>query len=430
MSRPNIILILIDDLGWRDLGCYGSSFYESPNIDRLASQGIRFTDAYAAAPVCSPTRASIVTGCYPARLHLTDWIPGYVRPDEKLLNPDWSPRLPEGQPTIAGVLRAQGYRTACIGKWHLNGTPLDHGFEVASLFRKIRSHFYPYYSEPPFIEGREGEYFADRLTDEALEFIESSRDRPFFLFMTHNSVHRPLEAHAAAIQKYRDRARPDADQNNPVYAAMVEAVDDSVGRIMARLEDLGISDNTVVVFASDNGGLAKSYNGQVVTSNLPLRHGKGTLYEGGIRVPLILRYPDLVKTPSVSPTPVCSTDLLPTLAALAGVPNDALPRCDGEDISSVLSGSGMPRRECLFWHYPHYHESPPAGAVRKGSYKLLEFFETDSVELYDLSKDIGESEDLSETQRDMAASLRAELIHWRRDVGAQMPVPNPGCAGL
>jgi arylsulfatase A-like enzyme len=425
MDSPNFVIIVIDDMGWRDLGCYGSSFHLTPNIDRLAAQGMRFTDAYAAAPVCSPTRASIMTGCYPARLHLTDWIPGYVRPGEKLLNPEWSPRLPAGQATIATVLARHGYLTASIGKWHLDGTPLDHGFAEASLYRKIQSHFYPYYSEPPQIEGQDGEYFADRLTDEALAFIRENRCRPFLLYLGHNGVHRPLQAREAAIDRYRRRIQPGDPQNNPIYAAMVESIDDSAGRVMAALDEAGIADNTVVVFVSDNGGLAKAYNGQIVTSNEPLRQGKGTLYEGGIRVPLIVRYPAAVQPASVTTVPVSTVDFLPTVAALAGVPHEMRPQCDGENIEPVLCGAGELKRKALYWHYPHYHECAPCGAIRQGDEKLVEYFEDGRVELYNLRTDMAEANDLNSAEPARAGELRQALHDWRASVGAQMPVPAP-----
>ena len=410
-DRPNIVFILIDDLGWRDLSCYGSGYYRTPNIDRLADQGVKFTDAYAACPVCSPTRASIMTGKYPATLNLTDFIPGHDYAWAKLTVPKFNQHLPPGQVTLAEALKAAGYVTGGWGKWHLGAGqahgPTKHGFHV--------------FETPP---NRLDKRVAG-LTDKALAFIKASKDRPFFAFLSHFTVHIPLEASKERIERWAARLKP--GQANPTYAAMIEAMDDSVGRIMAGLDDLKLADNTVVIFFSDNGGLIKTHTGRgpTVTSNLPLRSEKGSLYEGGIRVPLIVRWPGKAKPGSVCRVPVTSTDFHPTLLAAAGVKGEVIGETDGCDLGPLLTRTGSIERQAIFWHYPHYHHTAPCGAVRAGKWKLIEYFEDGRGELYDLAEDIGEAKDLAKTNPAKAAELRALLKAWRKRVGAKMPTPNP-----
>ena len=436
-ARPNFVFILIDDMGWADVGCFGSKFYETPNIDRFAAGAMRFTNAYAACPVCSPTRASIMTGKYPARLHLTDWIAGEGdRPSQKLKIPDWQKFLPLEEITIAKALKSAGYATASIGKWHLGDAPYypeHHGFDLniaGGHTGHPASYFWPFGAEkashrvPGLAEagGQRGEYLTDRLTDEAEKFISAHKDQPFFLYFAHYAVHMPLMAKPDKLAKYKAKTPMD-EQKNATYAAMVESVDDSVGRILHQLDTLGLTENTVVVFMSDNGGLWPQ-----ATSNAPLRAGKGYPYEGGIREPLIIRWPGVTTAGATCSTPVCSIDFHPTLLEIAGVP----PPCtvDGLSLVLLLKQTGSLQRDALYWHYPHYWGGVPPrvrpfGAVRAGDWKLIEFYEDMSVELYNLKDDLGEKRDLARENPAKVAELRTKLHQWRESVGAQMPTPNP-----
>jgi len=430
---PNIVFILADDLGWTDLGCFGSSFYQTPNIDRLARQGMRFTSAYAACPVCSPTRASILTGKYPARLHLTDWIPGRTPPGVKMRVPEWTPYLALKEVTIAEALQAAGYVSASIGKWHLGSEehcPEKQGFAVnfgGNHLGSTPSYFYPY-KIPNIRDGKSGEYLTDRLTDEALAFIGSSQSRPFFLYLAHYAVHTPIEAKSEATARYRDRVRPGQAHSHPEYAAMIQSVDESTGRVMRKLEELGIAGDTMVIFTSDNGGVVGRRH---ITSNEPLREEKATLYEGGIRVPLVVRWPGVVKPGSVSDTPVTSVDYFPTLMETAGAPAPSEGAADGASLVPLLRGRGELQRSSIYWHYPHYNfhqpliATRPCGAVRKGDFKLIEFYEDGFVELYNLREDIGERKNLARSLSDKADEMRRDLDAWRKSVSAQMPIPAP-----
>jgi arylsulfatase A-like enzyme len=447
--RPNIIVILVDDLGWRDLGCYGSTFYETPHIDRLAGQGMKFTDAYAACSVCSPTRASLLTGQYPARLHLTDYLSGRPPKNAKLQVPAWTPYLTRDTQTLAGALKPAGYVSALIGKWHLGGSrefgappeaedsrPERRGFDVniaGSHYGQPPDYFYPYqrsgpagttYRLPHFTGGHEGEYLTDRLTDEAEQFIERHRDRPFFLYLAHYAVHTSignrLQAKPKLIAKYQAKADPKEAQHNAVYAAMIESLDESVGRILAKLAALQLADRTFVVFTSDNGGYHQA------TAQPPLRGAKSDAYEGGIRVPLIIRWPGVVKAGTVTDTPVSSVDLFPTACAIAGVKPDAPQKLDGVSLLPVLQGTGKLDRAALFWHYPHYNDrTTPHGIVRQGDFKLIEYYEDGRLELYNLKADLGEKTNLAASQPDKARAMQQMLATWRTQVGAQMPVPKP-----
>lgn len=424
-TRPNIVFILIDDMGWRDLACYGSTFYETPHIDRLTSHGMKFTNAYAACPVCSPTRASILTGKYPARLHLTDWIAGHKRPWGRLKVPDFNLQLPLDETTLAEALKPAGYVSASIGKWHLGKEPFypeKQGFDLnvgGTQMGQPPSYFAPY-KIPTLEDGREGEYLTDRLADEAARFIEANRRKPFFLYLSHFAVHTPLQAKKEAAARYRAKVKPGQAQKNPVYAAMVESVDECVGKVLAQLDDLGLADRTIVLFMSDNGGLVGS------TSNAPLREGKGTLYEGGIREPLIVRWPGVVRPGSVSDTVVTSVDFFPTILAMAGVDNP-VRSVDGVDITPVLRQTGSVDRDAIYWHYPHYHPcgATPGGIVREGDWKLIEYYEDGRLELYNLKDDLAETKNLAGEMPDRAGALRRKLHNWLASVGAQMPTPNP-----
>lgn len=432
--RPNIIFILIDDMGWTDLGCFGSKFYETPNIDRLCAQGVKFSNAYAACTVCSPTRAAIMTGKYPARLHITDWIAGHNRPYAKLKIPDWRMQLPLEEKTIAEQLKARGYATACIGKWHLGNEeffPDKQGFDFnfgGCAVGAPRSYFPPY-GVPAIKDEHPGQMLSDRLTDEALKFIESNKDRPFFIYLAHYAVHQPIAGKPEVVEKYKKKDATGLKQNNPVYAALVESVDDSVGRVMARLAELKLDQNTVIIFTSDNGGLYGTVHNGVwrkgPTDNSPLRWGKGSAYEGGVRVPLIVKWPGVTQPGSACATPVISVDYFPTMAAMAGA--DASPAVDGKSLVPLLKGGGALKRDAIYWHYPHYHpgSATPYSAVRQGHWRLIEFFEDNHVELYNLKEDIGEQNDLAQKMPEKAAELRKKLQDWRESVGAQMPTPNP-----
>jgi arylsulfatase A-like enzyme len=435
-EKPNVVIILIDDLGRNDLGCYGSRYYRTPNVDKLAADGVRFSDAYAACPVCSPTRASILTGKYPARLHLTDWLPGRAdRPDQKLVRPAIRQHLPLEEVTLAEALKGAGYVTGHVGKWHLGGAgfgPQQQGFDVnvaGDQTGSPRSYFAPFKdAQGRFMPGLEqapaGEYLTDRLTTEAEKFIDTNRDRPFFLYFAHYAVHIPLRAKQEMIAKYPTDGRP-GTQNNPIYAAMIESMDESVGRVVKKLADLGLDKKTLVVFTSDNGGLAvREGPNTPSTTNAPLREGKGFLYEGGIRVPLVIAGPGVEKPGMTSDVPVSSIDFFPTVLELCGVTSDATP--DGVSIGPVLKG-GPVNRDALYWHYPHYANQGgrPGGVVRAGDMKLIEFYENDRRELFDIKRDPGESRNLAADKPDVVRQLATKLELWRVGVEAQMPRPNP-----
>ena len=444
-SKPNFVFFLIDDLGWADLGCYGSKFYETPNIDRLAKEGMRFTDGYAACPVCSPTRASIMTGKYPARLKLTNFLIG--KRQGKLNPPDYIHQMPLEEVTIAEALKEAGYVTCFVGKWHLGGQPYwpEHqGFDInigGTSSGMPRSYFYPQWSGNPPIEGRPGEYLTDKLTDESLKFLEANRDKPFLLYLSHYAVHIPLQAKQNMIDKYQIKAGskpvdglrflPEGDtqarqvQDHPTYAGMVQSVDESVGSVMKKLVELGVADNTVAIFMSDNGGLSTAEGSP--TSNVPLRAGKGWLYEGGVREPMIIKWAGVAKPGSICSEPVTSTDFYPTILEMAGLPLKPQQHIDGVSLTPLLRGKKSLDRKAIFWHYPHYSNqgSGPAGAVRAGDYKLIEFYEDGRLELYNLTEDVSEKNNLVKNMPDKAAELHRILKNWRQDVDAQMPTPNP-----
>jgi arylsulfatase A-like enzyme len=423
--RWNILFVLMDDLGWHDLAPYGNSVIETPNLTRLANEGARFTNAYAAAPVCSPTRASILTGQYPARLKLTDWIPGRAPwPWSRLRRPEFAQFLPEDHQTLAETLRPAGYRSASIGKWHLGGaehSPDRRGFDKnigGTAAGSPPSYFGPL--ELPNLKLAPQEFLTERLTNEGIAFLQSNREHPFFLYQAHYTVHLPLEAREQAIAKYKAR---DTRGIEPAYCAMVENADESVGQLMRALDESRLSDRTIVVITSDNGGARYQERRLApVTDNAPLRAGKGHIYEGGIRVPLFIRWPSVTKPGSVVATPVSSIDFVPTLCAAAGV---AAPRCDGVDLRRVFSGSAPERP--LFWHYPHYSDQggKPSGAIRLGDWKLIEFFEDNRLELFDLRSDPGERRNLIRKEPRRAKQLHEMLRDWRASVGAVMPAANP-----
>ncbi|HNR41264.1 MAG TPA: sulfatase [Bacteroidales bacterium] len=465
-SKPNILMILLDDYGYSDVGCYGSKFYETPNIDRLASQGIMFTDAYASCPVSSPTRGSILTGKYPVNTGITEWIPGrqatdYGAPYDKLLPLPFKLFLDPEEVTVAEMLKTKGYTTMISGKWHLGEDPAywpeNQGFDVNKggykagqpfVTATANGYFSPY-GNPRLDNGPPGEYLTDRQTDEAIRFIENNREKPFFVLLSYYAVHTPLQAKEQHIKKFTEKAdsmglssispftrdkdwikpsmpddfRERIIQSNPVYAAMIWSVDENIGRVLARLEELGIDGNTVVIVTSDNGGLATSIGSP--TCNAPLRAGKGWLYEGGIRVPLIVRYPGLKSPAKVVDYPVSSVDFYPTFAEIAGY-DCSNEKIDGISFLSSLSGRN-PEDRPLFWHYPHYNNRgvEPGSAIRLGKYKLIDNFERERQELYDLENDISETTDISASNPEKTRELFTLLNDWRALTGAKMMLPNP-----
>jgi len=438
-KKTNFVFILIDDLGWRDLSCYGSNFYETPHIDKLASQGMRFSNAYAACPVCSPTRASIMTGKYPARLHLTNFLVGKRWPDNSPILPvEWCHQLLAEELTIAELLKAAGYKTGHIGKWHLGGSqefwPENQGFDVnigGCQSGMPRSFFWPEWGDNPPIKGHHtGEYLPDRIAEEAVKFIDDNRNKAFFLYLAHYAVHVPIQAKKDYIAKYEKKIKPGNLQNNAIYAGMIQSVDESVGQVMRKLEELEISDRTVVFFMSDNGGLSVQEGPEKwntpATSNDPLRGGKGHLYEGGIREPWIVKWPGVVEPGSVCSVPVTSVDFYPTILDMAGINDYSCHLCDGVSIVPLLKKNDQLNRNAIYWHYPHYSNQggKPGGVIRKGDYKLIERYEDGRLELYNLKEDIGEQYDLSVRMPQKAEELRKLLVDWRKAVNAQMPAQN------
>jgi arylsulfatase A len=495
-SKPqNVIFFLVDDLGWADVTCYGSEFYETPNIDQLANEGVRFTSAYAACHVCSPTRASILTGKYPASINLTDWLPGRREfAFQRFSNADKIQQLPYEEITLAEALKTQGYATGIIGKWHLGedpSNPMAHGFDM-HIPNWAKGWPNAGYYAPFELEGipdAPGEYLTDRLTDKALSFIENHADEPFFLYFSHFSVHDPIEGRPDIVEKYEEKLRsmpppeghpfilegnPDSPdfinpkdalkllekdeykgfsqlpnqmvkikqfQDNVQFAAMVESTDESLGRVMNKLKELGLDKNTIIIFFSDNGGMSAANFGNpnrivhrgnldrnFATSNLPLRGAKGWLYEGGIRVPLIIKWPEKGKKGIENDVPVTSPDFYPTIMEMLGfnVPEDQ--KVDGISITPLLKGRNSLNRNHIYWHFPHYSNhgmQSPGGAIRSGDYKLIEYFENNTVQLFNLKNDIGEEHDLAAVKPDIARKLQTELSRWRIEVDAQMLKPNP-----
>ena len=454
-KKPNILFILVDDLGWSDLGYTGSTFYETPHVDELASQGMVFTDAYAACPVCSPSRAAIMSGKHPARLNLTDWIPGnrHYGPheDQKLASKPFKLHLDLHETTLAESFKAAGYSTFFAGKWHLGEKnkyfPNRQGFDVNKggngTGHPAGGYFAPY-QNPQLKDGPKGEYLTDRLADETIKFIKQNNGKPFFAYLSFYTVHLPMQGKPDKVKKYRKKLsemdykgkefvkRGDTYykqwQNMPHYAAMVESMDENVGRVLKTLKNKGVDQNTIVVFTSDNGGMAtSSQTGNIPTTNLQLKAGKGYLYEGGIRVPLIIRWPGEIEAGSTSDFPVTGTDYYPTLLDLAGIAKKPGQHQDGISLKPVLKGKDMDERP-IYWHYPHYSGGlggTPSAAIRLGNYKLIEFYEDDHLELYNLENDIGENQDISGKKPEITAKLKKMLKDWRTEVNAQMPYPNP-----
>ncbi|MCL2741514.1 MAG: sulfatase [Oscillospiraceae bacterium] len=475
-GKPNIIFILIDDMGWTDIGCFGSSFYETPNIDALARDGMLFTDAYAACPVCSPTRASLMSGKYPATVGVTDWIDHdyELHPVRaSLIDAPYIRHLPLSEKSVASALRDGGYATWHVGKWHL-GTeefwPTNHGFDVnigGTERGTPGKGYFPPYGIKCFEDGPEGEYLTDRITDEAIRLIKShDGSKPYYLNLCHFAVHEPIQVKAEDVPKYERkreamgldkvtefedgevypvspedrqlRIRRRLVQGHPGYAAMVENLDMNVGRLLEAVRETGGEDDTIVVFTSDNGGVANTeplafLNGnfwdirEMPTSNKPLSEGKGWMYEGGVREPLIIKWPSVIKPGGRCPVPVTTPDFYPTLLEAAGLPLIPEQHVDGESILPLLKGGDSLKRDAIFWHYPHYGNQggEPGSSVRMGDWKLIEFHDGGRLELYNLRDDIGEDNDLAAEMPDKVAEMHGRLKAWRESVGARMPERNP-----
>ena len=449
---PNIVFFLADDLGQGDPGCYGSTFYETPNLDRLAREGAKFTAAYAACPVCSPTRASILTGQWPQRTGITDYIGAPTRPGQwqrntKLLPAPYTDRLATDSPTLAKAMKGAGYATFFAGKWHLGPEghwPENHGFDInmGGIDKGGpyggKKYFSPY-GNPRLPDGPDGEHLTDRLATETAKFIEANKDRPFFAYYSFYDVHTPLMARGDLRKKYAEKKQRlnltekwgregERDvrltQDHVVYAAMVEAMDLAVGKVLAKLDELGLRDNTLVIFTSDNGGLSTSEGWP--TSNLPLRGGKGWLYEGGIREPLLIRWPAVAKAGLVVTTPVSSPDFFPTLLEAAGANPPPDQTLDGMSLVPLLKGNTLPDR-AIFWHYPHYGNQggAPGAAIRRGDWKLIEWAEDNRAELFNITQDQGETNNLANKEPQRVTVLHAELAAWQKQVSAKFSTPNP-----
>ena len=482
-QKPNVVFFLVDDLGQRDLGCYGSEFYETPAIDQLAKEGMLFDNAYATCHVCSPSRASILTGKYPARTNLTEWLAGRPERDyEKLHHAEKLTSLPDEEITLAETLKQHGYATANYGKAHLRKDPKTYGFDEA-ITGWVKSYYYPFGGEyNKTLPANEGDYYTDKLTDAAINFIERNKDQPFFVHLEHFSVHDPIQGRKDLVQKYEKKLtamphqegpdyilEPNPDgpviseeklkslgvndsrtslqsdrvwwvkqkQDNVEFAGMVEATDESLGRIRAKLKELGLEKNTIIIFTSDNGGMAASnqsnlthtsreiLNSKFASSNLPLRGAKGWNYEGGIRVPLIVYWPGQIQPNSTSHAIVTGTDYYPTLLDMLKLP--ALPdqHRDGKSFVPALKAEDYDRG-AVYWHFPHYSNhgfQSPNGAIRFGRYKLIEYYENGTVQLFDLENDIGEQNDIAKSHPTVTKKLKKMLQQWRDDVDAKMPYP-------
>ncbi|MDB4766642.1 sulfatase [bacterium] len=457
-TRPNVLFILADDLGWRDLSNEGSTFYESPYIDRIANEGMKFTRGFATCQVCSPSRASIMTGKYPARLKITDWIGAAMgqkwKRNTKLLPAIYRHQLPLEDITIAEAFESAGYKTFFAGKWHLGdkgSLPEDHGFgtNIGGTHRGSPpgGYFSPY-KNPKMTDGDKGELLPLRLGQETADWIEANQEKPFFAFLSFYSVHAPIQSTETLWKKYRDKAAAQPKpknrflidrttpvrqvQDNPLYAGMVESMDDGVGIVLERLEQLGLAKNTVIVFTSDNGGVSAG-DGKA-TSNLPLRGGKGRQWEGGIREPFYIKWSD--GQSGASDVLATGTDFYPTLLDICGLPSMPDQHVDGRSLVPALTSNGNQsssekldalKDRTLYWHYPHYGNQggEPSSIIRKGDWKLISYYEDNSMELYNVVNDIGEQTNVATDNPEITAQLRTDLDNWLRETEAAMPMNNP-----
>lgn len=449
-KKQNFVFILVDDMGWTDLGYSGSTFYETPNIDALSKSSIQFTDAYASASICSPTRASILTGKHPGRVNITDWIPGDDNQNKKLIGPMDLDALPLKEVTVAEVLKQNGYSTFFAGKWHLGdegNLPTDQGFDVnIGGYHKGQppGGYYVPYKNPYLADGPEGEYLTDRLTNESIKFLDTIKDKPFLLYLSYYTLHTPIQANTKYLDKFKqklktmdslaptDRKEGTAItkivQRNPEYASMVYALDENVGRLIKKLKDEGLYENTTIIFTSDNGGLTtieEGLNYDRPTSVLPLRAGKGWLYEGGIRVPLLIKPAYFNGTSKIVSEPVISHDFFPTILSLATITSEKNMKIDGVNLVPLFTGNQIARNE-IFWHYPHYHSSgwTPGAAIRQGDWKLIEFYETEEVELYNLFEDLSETNNLASKYPERVTTLKQRLHEFQKSMNANKTILN------
>ena len=449
-KKPNVVFLLVDDMGWKDLVCYGSTFYETPNIDRLAAMGVRFTDAYTPNPVSSPTRASIMTGKYPSRVGITDWIPGDDPKNRKLLGPVDLNELPLEEVTVAEILKEEGYKTFFAGKWHLGGKgflPTDQGFDTnlgGGHYGQPPGGYYSPYKNEMLKDGPEGEYLTDRLTNESMKFIEENQNNPFYLHLSFYSVHTPIQANKEYIEKF-EKKRDLLDVKEPIllpegeafsvqnqtdaaYASMIYALDMNVGRLLNKLDSLNLMDNTLIIFASDNGGLTTLLNTswEMPTSVVPLRAGKGWAYEGGIRVPFIVKPVGKKIKGRVSETPIISMDIYPTILDYLKVEKRPEQHVDAMSLYNLIEKGEELDRTTLLFHYPHYHSSgwTPGSAIRVGVWKLIHFYKEDNYELYNLKEDISEKNDLSSKYPEKVASLKENLQKIIEDTNSSLPTLN------
>jgi len=450
----NVILIIADDLGWTDLGIYGSDLHETPNLDKLALDNVRFGQFYAASPVCSPTRASILTGQYPARLHITTHFENSgdyaetsaFQNNRKLNKPVTVGNLPLDTITLANMFHDAGYFTAHLGKWHLGDFgyyPENHGFDInigGTAWGAPDTYWYPfggnnYQRQLRYIPGlelgsHEDSYLTDRLTDRALEVIDAKKEQPFFIHLAYYSPHTPIEAKPEWEDYFKTKVNDSMRHRNYIYAAMIASIDENVGRILDKLEEEELTDETIVIFISDNGGRIGSYPGwETVANNEPLRSGKGSLYEGGIRVPMIIRWPGVTGGGRMINAPTITCDLFPTILSMAGI-NGLDYQTDGMDLTPLIQGEKVGiDRESLYWHYPHYYSTTtPASSILQWPWKLIHYFENEgpsALELYNLADDLSEENNLADQQPDLVDSLYQQLRNWRNEVKAQLPSFNP-----
>lgn len=435
-SKPNFVFLLVDDLGLGDFGCYGAKFYETPHIDKLAADGMLFSNGYAACTVCSPSRAAILSGCYPARLKLTDWITGHKKPFAKLSVPKWDTRIDHKRVLLPEALKEAGYATAFFGKWHLmpigqpdfdKHYPTSHGFDINVGGRewgqpKGKGKYFSPFGMPGLDDGKPGDFLTDKLTDAAVDFLEKKQDDPFLLYFSYYTLHGPVMAPPALVKKYTEKAKTFDNTKNehlePRRAGMVEALDNSVGRLVAKLDELGIAENTVIILTGDNGG---NYD----TTTAGLKGFKGFSHEGGVREPFVVKWPAKITPKSTCSEMVIGTDFYPTMLEAAGLPARPDQHRDGVSLLSLLNGKNKLKRDTLYWHYPHYHRTMPYGAIREKNWKLIEFYEEGDLELYDLANDPQEKNNLATKNPKKAQELLAKFKVWKKSVDAQAMAPNP-----